>query len=178
MGSQSTQEILFSNYKEMHSNAIFTDIMDQVRDEIILEINRLTNIGYNTFVIGLADMFDILVAEALKEYRDSCSELQYFVIMYKDQHLVFMPSVKPRIEKIAQNADCILSTSKKYHDNVFQSPNKYLIDSFKMSVCYCNPYGDGGILYSYKRDDYKKCVIVDIINLFDSLNENSPLNSM
>ena len=121
-------------------------------------------------------MFDILVAEALKEYRDSCSELQYFIITYKDQHSGFGPSAKPRIEKVSMNADCVISTSKKYHNNVFQLPNEYLTNSLMMSVCYHNPYGDGGILYAYNRNDESKSMIISLIDLFDTCNTESPLN--
>lgn len=176
MRNQKTQEILFSNYKEMHPNAIFSELMDTTRDEIILEIDRLVYNGYNTFVIGLADMFDILVAEALKEYRDSCSELQYFIITYKDQHSGFGPSAKPRIEKVATSADCVCSTLKKYHNSAFQMPNEYLTNSLKMSVCYYNTYGDGGVLYAYNRNDKSKCIVISLLGLFDTCNTESPLN--
>ena len=176
MESQKTQSTLFSNYREMHSNAIFTDEMNQVRDEVIREIDRLVCNGYNTFVIGLADMFDILVAEALNEYRDSCPELQYFVVIYKDQHLGFATGTKPRIEKVTMSADCTCLTSNKYHRNVFSLPNEYFTNSLKMSVCYHNPYGDGGVLYAYNRNNESNRVIVNIIDVFDYLNTNSPLN--
>ena len=177
MKTQNTQEILFSNYKEMHSNATFTDTMDQVRDEIILEIDRLINIGYNTFIIGLSDMFDILVAEALNEYRKHCQELQCFVVIYKEQHSGFGPSAKQRVENITKNASYVFTTLKKYHNNAFQLPNEYQTEHLKMSVCYYNHFGDGGVLYTYNRNGEKNWLILDIINLFDSRNVDSPLNT-
>ncbi|MFR9669168.1 MAG: hypothetical protein SNJ33_05375 [Rikenellaceae bacterium] len=139
--------LLFSNYKQLKESAYFPDTQEQAREEILLKLESLTAFGYNTFVTGLSDIFDIFVVELLDKYREIHPEVKYIVVTHKEQHSRFGAMSKARAEALKQRADSHILITRDYHSKIFNFPNRCFIDRLQLSLCYYHPLADGGVLY-------------------------------
>lgn len=144
---------IFANYDKMEEYAYLPDQHPQGADAVVVELDRLREYGYNTFVTGLVDVLDIFVVGAIREYRKSHQQIQYHVVRHKNQHAGFAPNSKLDAESVTADADSLHEISYEEHLNRFQYVDQHLIDQYEAIVCYANPLNDGGVLYAYKRRD-------------------------
>lgn len=137
-------------------NTLFAELYSTV-------IELYTN-GYNTYLTGMAQGFDLLAAEAVWQYRnDNHADIRLIaVIPFHTQFARFSPEDKHRYFRIAQIAECVI-LAENYYTGCFHRRNDYLTDNASVVVAYYDGIPQGGTHYTVQRAIRK---LLTVINLF------------
>ena len=114
---------------------------DYVRLTILLDklINTFLHTGYNTFRVGGALGFDMLVEEILLRKRhEEGRELRLeLVLPCRDQAARWKPQDRRRYNAILKEADKVEYISEAYYDGCMQKRNRVMVDGSAICVSYC-----------------------------------------
>ncbi len=132
------------------------------------QLERLHREGYDTFLCGMAEGFDLEAAEAVLRLRDRTAgepdsvphalETEstpgtvrlIAVIPYARQAAQFSPADRTRYEAVLERADERILLSPVYHAGCFHVRNDYLVDHASLLLCYYNGT-QGGTRYTVRR---------------------------
>ncbi len=155
---------LIDNYEELRMDAFFCEN----KERLASEITRLVESGYDRFIVGLAELLDVVSIEALQGCQERYPNVEYVVVVY-DELLTkrFSPNVRRRANEVADKAAMVVMTSREFHSIAFNSPHPYLTETLQLSVAYSPIRCDGGTLYTYKFNEKGVLPLVDIFNHLD-----------
>ena len=163
-------KVLINNYKKMREDAFFCENPEELKSEI----ERLVKEGYDRFITGLIELFDVNAVEAIQQCQVSYPKVGFITVICSEQLTNrFSPSLRQRANDAVSNAEAVIFTSKEFHSKAFCLPHPYLTDTLNLSVVYCNPLGDGGTMYAYKSKEIKS---MPLLQAFDQTNPDSPFN--
>ncbi|MFR9546012.1 MAG: hypothetical protein SNJ29_10600 [Rikenellaceae bacterium] len=161
-------KILINNYKKMREDAFFCENPDELKSEI----ERLVKEGYDRFITGLIELFDVNAVEAIQQCQGSYPDVAFITVIRPEQLAKrFSPNLRQRANDVVSNAEAVIFTSNEFHSKAFYLPHPYLTDTLKLSVVYYNPLGDGGTMYAYKSKEIKS---IPLLQAFDQTNPDSP----
>ncbi len=127
-----------------------TNIKDEVKKRLNIEIDDAIRLGYTTFISGMASGFDTWAAEAVMERKEKGISLVCAV-----PHDGFCP------DEILRKADKVKYISRKYYSEVYSVRNKWMVDNASLVIC---AY-DGGSGGTKQTIDYAKREGIRIINI-------------
>ncbi len=127
------------------------DIIEKLYLELNDVIEKLCEEGYDTFLSGMAEGFDMLAAEAVLKVKMKRANIRLIaVVPFLGQESGYFPRDKKRYQDILHSADKVVITSDTYHKKAFFVRNDYMIQNSSLIVCYYDGQR-GGTMYTYNR---------------------------
>ncbi len=118
--------------------------LDEVLQELITE-------GYNTFLSGMAEGFDLLAAGAVLRIRNFNRHVRLIaVVPYRGQAAGFDDDSRSRYHELLDQADEVVMLSESYYEGCFHRRNDFLLENSSYLVCYYNGAA-GGTKYTVER---------------------------
>lgn len=161
-----TKTVCFSGYRpekfDFPLNSYsdeYTKLLGYINLSIIFSIED----GYDTFLCGMAQGFDILCGETVERLRRlEYPHLQLIsIIPYMEHGQRWNEEWRERHNRLEAIADKVLYVNEEYHNNCFHERNRFMVDNSNRLVCFWNGK-KGGTAYTV---DYAQKQKIEIINL-------------
>lgn len=123
-----------------HRNLPKGDTLDKLKVNIENELNIAINDGYNTFLNGMCQGFDLLVLEILvnKILPNNQNIKIVAVVPYKDQSLSFDVKTQVFYNYLINKSTDIVILSEKYSKNCYRKRNEYLVENSSKIIAFYN----------------------------------------
>lgn len=118
--------------------------------------------GLKTYLIGMAEGFDMIGGETLIELRKKYKEIKVVAIIpCKGQELKWKPEQQKRYHKILKQCDDIVILSDTYTQTCMNDRNKYMVEHSSVVIACCNgkPSGTRNTINFAKENGCKIRVI-------------------
>ena len=134
---------------------------EKLREVII----ALYEVGYNTFLCGMAEGFDIAAAEIVLSLKCELNGLKLQCVVPFRGHEFTMPDRDwaERYKRVIESADEVVTISQTYNVEIYRQRNDYLVDNADALICYYSGKARSGTGYTVRRA-LKKCI--QTINLY------------
>lgn len=148
--------IAFSGYRTEK----LPENMDPIRIQLKKEVNKCIEDGYDTFLCGMAEGFDLMSAEIVLDLKKSYSIKLICVIPFDDgrEH-------GEKYSNIANNADEKVVLSNQFSYDTYYKRNEYMVDNCDKLICYYDGRY-GGTEYTV---DYANKKGIPVVNLWDNI---------
>ena len=146
----------FSGYRSKK----MPDNIDPIRNRLIEEVAQCIREGYDTFLCGMADGFDLMAADVVLEQRESNNIKLICVIPYDDGR-----KKNDVYNHILTQSDDRIVMSDSYTFDTYYKRNEYMVDHCDKLICYYDGRY-GGTEYTVEYANRKG---VAVINLWDSI---------
>ncbi len=114
-------------------------------------VGRLCVAGYDTFLCGMAEGFDLTAALAVINLRREFHGIRLLAIIpHPGQAANFSPETMETYEYVLSHADGQTTICRHYSHDCFHRRNDFLVDNSTALVCYYNG-AKGGTAYTVKR---------------------------
>lgn len=154
------KSVSFSGYrpdKLPDGGAESANSIQQLKDELHDIIVRSVNDGFDTFLVGMADGFDMLAAEEVIKVKSINNNVKLIaVIPFEDGH-----SHSKRYNKIIAEASDSVILAEEYSKSTYFTRNEYMVNNSSRLVCYYDGRY-GGTEYTV---EYAQKKGLEIINL-------------
>lgn len=138
------------------------EFLKSLAAELEITVLGLYEKGYDTFLSGMCDGFDMLAAEVVLRLRRHFPRMNLIpVIPFQGQELSFCQTDKERYRIIYELSPEPILMSDNYHRGVYHRRNDFLIEHASMVVCYFDGK-PGGTMYTV---NFGKMKNIPIINL-------------
>lgn len=155
MNFEITKTAAFTGHR---SNRI-TITGDELHDRLKSAIGQAIQAGYDTFLSGMADGFDLAAARVVLDMKKTYPQIRLIaVIPFPRQDEYFAPETKAEYHRIKGQADKVIVLSDFYYRDCFLRRNDYLLRSSSRVICYFDGVPRGGTYYTVRR-------ATDVINL-------------
>lgn len=158
--------VCFTGYRSNKFPFMFENNNDKYNNfelKLLYTIESSIKDGYNTFLNGACEGFDILSAELVlllkKVYNEKNIRLVY-VVPFIGQEKGWGTAWQSRYNSVLERADEAIVLSEKYYRGCYYVRNKYLVDNSSLIICYYDGQV-GGTKYTlnYNSDNRKSKVI-------------------
>lgn len=148
--------IAFSGYRTEK----LPENVDPIRIQLKKEVNKCIEDGYDTFLCGMAEGFDLMSAEIVLDLKKSYSIKLICVIPFDDgrEH-------GEKYSNIANNADEKVVLSNQFSHDTYYKRNEYMVDNCDKLICYYDGRY-GGTEYTV---DYANKKGIPVVNLWDNI---------
>lgn len=137
-------------------------IISQIENRLDAAIKTLIEEGYTTFLVGMAEGFDIMAAEAVIRAKPNNPDIRLVaVIPFAAQADRFSPDTKRRYRNILDERGLTIILSENYSAGVYHRRNNYLVDNASALVCYFDGQ-DGGTKYTVERALRRNLAIINL----------------
>ena len=121
--------------------------------------------GYRNFLCGMAIGFDLEAAKIALALRDELADIKVIaVIPFEGMQLRFSASQRSLFDKVASEADEVITLASDYSASVYAVRNNFLVDNSSAVIAYFT--GEkGGIAYTVRRAVKS---LVQITNIYNS----------
>ena len=141
--------IAFSGYRTEK----LPENVDPIRIQLKKEVNKCIEDGYDTFLCGMAEGFDLMSAEIVLDLKKSYSIKLICVIPFDDgrEH-------GEKYSNIANNADEKVVLSNQFSYDTYYKRNEYMVDNCDKLICYYDGrYGGTEYTVDYALNLQYKC---------------------
>lgn len=148
-----TKSISFTGYRteKILTTSKDSDILIEIDKWLYLVIKQLYAAGYDTFLSGMANGFDMIAARTILKIKEEYSDIKLVaVIPFLGQEKRYLKEDKDEYKRILGSVDKVVITSEHYHKGVFLIRNNFLLDNCSKMVCYYDGQ-KGGTMYTYNR---------------------------
>lgn len=148
--------IAFSGYRTEK----LPENVDPIRIQLKKEVNKCIEDGYDTFLCGMAEGFDLMSAEIVLDLKKSYSIKLICVIPFDDgrEH-------GEKYSNIVNNADEKVVLSNQFSYDTYYKRNEYMVDNCDKLICYYDGRY-GGTEYTV---DYANKKGIPVVNLWDNI---------
>lgn len=135
---------------------------EQIRHRLSGQIIRLIGEGYDTFLSGMAEGFDMIAAEEVVRLQHDYPHIGLIaVIPFRGQCERYSHSDKERYDELLVQARERIVLSDAYHVSCFFRRNDFLVDNASQLICYYDGQS-GGTRYTVQRAQRSKLSITNI----------------
>ncbi|MFR9649759.1 MAG: SLOG family protein [Rikenellaceae bacterium] len=132
------------------------------------EIEALYQRGYNTFITGGADGFDLMATVAVARLKSLHEDVKLVVaIPFEGYDKDFDECDREHYASLIEGADLVEVVSPHYHQRVYLARNDYMLRNSSVLLCYYDGV-KGGTMYTFNR---AKRSCKEVINLAASAPE-------
>lgn len=159
--------VAFTGYRteKIIRSAPSLNIEKLIFEKTLEVIKTLYEQGYNTFLCGMAQGFDMLAAEATLRAKEDCPDIKLIaVIPFMGQELGYGNTDKERYNRIFENSSSVEMVSNCYSEYVYFKRNDYLLKNSSLLVCYYSGLR-GGTMYTVNRAIRARMPIINIFKL-------------
>ena len=153
MGINKEKSVSFTGYRtsKILKTSKDPNVIEEIRQNLKNKIVALYEQGYNTFISGMSEGFDMLAAEVVLRLRTKYPEMKLIsVVPFTGQELSYSNLDKKLYEIIFNNSNEVIYTSERYHDRAFFDRNDFMLDNSTAVLCYYDGQ-PGGTMYTYNR---------------------------
>lgn len=126
------------------------------------ELSALINNGYQFFGTGGALGFDTLAALTVLELKKENGHIRLILVHpCENQTMGWKEKDIEIYEKIKQQADKVVYTSKEYRKGCMHKRNRHLVDNSSVCICYLTE-DTGGTAYTVNYARSKNLTIINI----------------
>lgn len=152
-----TKTVAFSGHRSFKmttgEQSLFSGNADT--SDIALRLSRtirdLCTAGYNTFLCGMAEGFDLMAGLEVLKMRDEFPNVRLLAIIpFPGQAASFSAETRNTYERVLGEADSQTTICQRYSYDCFHRRNDFLVDNSTLLVCYYNG-SKGGTAYTVKR---------------------------
>ena len=134
--------------------------IDPIRINLKNVVAECIEDGYNTFLCGMADGFDLMSAEIVLEFKKSTDIKLICVIPFDDGR-----EKSALYSSILEQSDDKIVLSDKFSYNSYYVRNEYMVDNCDKLICYYDGRY-GGTEYTV---DYANKKGVEVFNIWDTI---------
>lgn len=139
------------------------NLLNVIATETYHEILSLCQKGYDTFLSGMSEGFDLIAAEAVLEAKKVFPNIRLIaVIPFKEQEKKYSYEDKKLYKAICEKASDIIFTSQAYHDKAFFDRNDFLVLNASYVLCYYIAGMRSGTMYTVNRASKADMEILNI----------------
>lgn len=123
-----------------HRNLPKGEKLNNLNKNIEKELEIAIKDGYNTFLNGMCQGFDLLVLEILanKILPNNQNIKIVAVVPFKDQYLSFDIKTQEFYNNLIKKCTNIIILSSEYHKNCYRKRNEYLVENSSKVICFYN----------------------------------------
>ncbi|MGN1223213.1 MAG: SLOG family protein [Christensenellales bacterium] len=120
--------------------------------------------GLKTFLIGMAEGFDMIGGETLIELRKRHKEIKIIaVVPCKDQEIKWKPEQQKRYRNLLKKCDDVIILQENYTADCMNKRNKYMVDNSSVVIaCYNGKPSGTGNTIRFAKENGCKIRIIDI----------------
>lgn len=124
----------------------------ELHNRLMSVIGQAIQSGYDTFLSGMAQGFDLAAARAVLDIKKTYPQIRLIaVIPFPRQDEYFSPETKTEYHRIKEAADQVIVLSDCYYRDCFLRRNDYLIRHSSRMICYFDGIPRGGTYYTVRR---------------------------
>lgn len=147
--AENGSKLRFTIFKELHNT-----------------IMKLQREGYNTYLCGMADGFDLLSAEAVIKIKRYGFNIQLIaVVPFRGHSMKMSYKSKIRYQKIIDHAAEVIYIADKEDRQAYLDRNDYMLDNCRLLICYYEGKR-GGTMYTVNR---ARKAEIPIINIYETV---------
>ena len=164
------KSVSFTGYRtsKILKTSPISNLLEHIKGDLYLTIAQLNKEGYNTFLTGMSEGFDLLAAKAVLEFKQNRPDIHLIaVVPFEGQELGYSDEDKATYKLIYDSADSVVYTSQHYFKGAFFKRNDYLLDNCATVVCYYNGQR-GGTMYTHNRALKRALPIINIFDKYDN----------
>ena len=163
------KSVSFTGYRtsKILKSSSIPNLLEHIKGDIYTAVSQLCSEGYNTFITGMSEGFDLIAAIAVLEFKKTHSDINLIaVIPFEGQDWGYGTEDKDMYKYICDNVDSMVLTSQRYSKDAFFKRNDYLLDNSSAVVCYYDGQR-GGTMYTYNRAKKRELPIINIFDKYD-----------
>ncbi len=130
-------------------------------DELKSKIESLIDIGYDTFLVGMAIGFDIIAFSVLEGIRKEKNIKIIACVPCINQSAKFTTAQKETYDKALLSADEIIYTGKYYTDKCMQKRNEFMVKNSSCLISYVRR-SFGGSVNTVKYAIKKGVIVISL----------------
>lgn len=148
MDIDKTRTIAFTGHRQLKSG-ITPDELVKKLDSAIADSYRQ---GYRMFISGMAQGFDMLAAEAVLRFQQSCMDINLICILpFNGPERRFSYEDKQRYHSILSSTSQIHYTAEKYYDGCFLHRDDVMVSNASGIIAYYDNSVRSGTGYTVRR---------------------------
>ncbi|MFR9596812.1 MAG: SLOG family protein [Rikenellaceae bacterium] len=140
--------------------------LETIEEDCCRAINELIAEGYDTFLTGMSDGFDMIAAMQVLRAKESNSGIHLIaVIPFVGQEIQFSEIDKERYQYIKDVADDIIVLADRYvNDRQYLQRNDFLLANSTACICYYDTKDRqrGGTKYTYNRAVDNDMILINL----------------
>lgn len=139
------------------------DPADTLSARIEHAVRQLCEKGYDTFLCGMAEGFDLMAGEAVLKLAGEFPSIRLLAIIpYPGQASSFDHETREAYDMVLSGAEAQTTICNRYSHDCFHRRNNFLTDNSSALICYYNG-SKGGTAYTVRRAMQQGA---EIINLY------------
>lgn len=152
------------------------NLLNVIATETYERVLSLCQKGYDTFLSGMSEGFDLIAAEAvLKAQKDFPSIRLIAVVPFKGQEQRYSYEDKKLYKAICEKASDVICISQNYHDKAFFDRNDFLLANASYILCYYIAGLRSGTMYTINRASKVGMEILNIrVLLSNYIHDDTP----
>ncbi len=154
-----SRAVCFSGYRTHKFSD--TDDLPVIRTRLNNAVEQCICSGYNTFLVGMADGFDMMAAESILIFKERYKGIDFIAVTPWHN----WRSLTSYEQKILESADSIVARSQYGGKKAYRMRNRYLVDNASLLICYYTGT-PGGTKYTLNYAQARK---IQILNLYNSM---------
>ncbi|WP_317854369.1 SLOG family protein [Chakrabartyella piscis] len=157
--------VCFTGHRHLPKGEAF----EKLKCKLISEINQAIADGYDTFLFGSAEGFDLLCGEIVAQMKkiipiQNPRKIKLIAaIPYEEQAKDFSEEDRERYYKLHAQCDDVVFVSIQYHKDCFKNRNQYMIDHSSKVIAYYNGGVRSGTGQTIRMAEKQK---LNIVNLY------------
>jgi len=159
----------------MHFDMDVSFMGEVLKERLLSAIKDAADADFTNFYSGMAIGFDILAAEAVLREKQAGAKISLVaVVPFNGQDSKWSAKWRKRHNAILEAADKVIVLRPAYARTIYYERNRYLVDNSARLIGFYNGKS-GGTAYTF---DYAKDQETQIVNLWDSVCEQDPLQTV
>lgn len=169
--------VAFTGYRSQKIKHFIEDknLVNVITTEVYRTVQSLYEQGFNAFLTGGSDGFDLIAANAVLRLKQEKSDISLVVVApFKGQEEQYSAVDKKSYNYICECADATVTLAEKQTDKEqYLRRNDYLLANSSVVVCYYDGQRSG-TMYTYNRAKNEGHIIINICEMLsDYFNNNS-----
>ena len=146
------------------------DALKELENLLYIEICKVVDAGFDTFLFGACFGFDFLAASQVLKLKKEKDIKLIATIPFRGQEQRWPANWRQKYNGILKQCDNIVILHDSYCKESYFDRNRYMVDNSSLIICYY----DGGTGGTAQTVRYAKTKI-KVINLYDRLNKDLSL---
>lgn len=129
----------------------------EIKRNLEKEIASSYTAGFDTYMVGMAEGFDLIAAECVLELKKTHPDIKLIAVVPFDDDKIH----SEKYNEVIRSADDVKTLSKQFHKGTYLQRNEYLVDNSSKLICYYDGIA-GGTEYTV---DYANKKGIQVVNL-------------
>ncbi len=148
-----------------------------IKENLRHAVTQAIEMGYDTFLVGMANGFDTFAGEAVIELKKIYNHIKLVCVLPFAKQEDDEDKISKNYKKLVDNADEVVTLAENYTRGAYYVRNEYLIDNSSLLICfYDGRYGGTEYTIAYAQKKGKQIVNlapkdIDIVRNFNNISD-------